>query len=158
IDRGALAIEGGKVVWVGRDDDRPRADREIDVDGRLVTPGLVDCHTHAIFAGDRANEFAMRAEGKSYLEIASAGGGIAATVGPTRAASDEELIALMEARLDRALAGGTTTIEIKSGYDLTVEGELRLLRCIAAAQKHRRQRLVPTLLAHLVPAEREGDR
>lgn len=158
IDRGAIAITGGKVAWVGREDERPRGDREVDVDGRLVTPGLVDCHTHAIFAGDRANEFAMRAEGKSYLEIASAGGGIAATLGPTRAASDGELIALMEARLDLALAGGTTTIEIKTGYDLTVEGELRLLRCIAAAQQNRSQRLVPTLLAHLVPPERVDDR
>jgi imidazolonepropionase len=158
VDRGAVAIANGRVAWVGPDGERPRGAREVDVDGRLVTPGLVDCHTHAIFAGDRANEFAMRAEGKSYLEIAAAGGGIAATLGPTRAASDAELIAAMEARLDRALAGGTTTIEIKSGYDLTVAGELRLLRCIAAAQKQRRQRLVPTLLAHLVPPERADTR
>jgi imidazolonepropionase len=157
-DRGAVAMRGGHVAWVGPDGERPRADREVDVDGRLVTPGLVDCHTHAIFAGDRANEFAMRAEGKTYLEIAQAGGGIAATLGPTRAASDGELIGLMEQRLDLALAGGTTTIEVKSGYDLTVAGELRLLRCIAAAARTRRQRIVPTLLAHLVPPERAGSR
>lgn len=158
IDRGAIGIADGKVAWVGPDGERPRAEREVDVDGRLVTPGLVDCHTHAIFAGDRANEFALRAEGKSYLDIAKAGGGIAATLGPTRAATDGELVALMEARLDRALAGGTTTIEIKTGYELTVEGELRLLRCIAAAQQKRSQRLVPTLLAHLVPPERVDTR
>jgi imidazolonepropionase len=158
IDRGALAIANGRVAWVGPDGERPRAQREIDVEGRLVTPGLVDCHTHAIFAGDRANEFGMRAEGRSYLEIAQAGGGIASTLGPTRAATDDELIALMEARLDLALAGGTTTIEIKSGYDLTVAGELRLLRCIDAAQQKRRQRLVPTLLAHLIPPERVDTR
>jgi imidazolonepropionase len=158
IDRGAIAVANGRVAWVGPQNERPRAAREIDVEGRLVTPGLVDCHTHAIWAGDRANEFAMRAEGKTYLEIASTGGGIAATLGPTRAASDDELVSLMERRLDAALAGGTTTIEIKSGYDLTVDGELRLLRCIARAAQARRQRLVPTLLAHLVPPERTDTR
>ena len=102
----------------------------------------------------------MRAAGRSYLEIAAAGGGITATLGPTRAATDTELVVLMEARLDLALAGGTTTIEIKSGYDLTVAGELRLLRCIAAAQLRRthRQRLVPTLLAHLIPPDRKDSR
>src|SRR5262245_41722678 len=92
IDRGAIAIEGGAVASVGPHDDRPRGD-EVDLGGRLVTPGLVDCHTHAIYAGDRANEFAMRAAGKTYLEIAAAGGGIAATLGPTRAATDAALIA-----------------------------------------------------------------
>jgi imidazolonepropionase len=158
IDHAALAVVNGHVAWVGPDSERPRAEREVDVEGRLVTPGLVDCHTHAIFAGDRANEFAMRAEGRLYLEIAKAGGGIAATLAPTRAATDDELIAGMEARLDLALAGGTTTIEIKSGYDLTVAGELRLLRCIAASAARRRQRLIPTLLAHLVPPERTNTR
>jgi imidazolonepropionase len=158
IDRGAVAIANGRVAWVGPQAERPRADREIDVEGRLVTPGLVDCHTHAIFAGDRANEFALRSEGKGYLEIAAAGGGIAATLVPTRAATDDELIAGMQARLDLALAGGTTTIEIKSGYDLTVGGELRLLRCVAAAAARRSQRLVPTLLAHLVPPDRADTR
>ncbi|NVB82191.1 MAG: imidazolonepropionase [Kofleriaceae bacterium] len=158
VDRGAIAIDAGVVSWVGPNDQRPHADREIDARGRLVTPGLVDCHTHAIFAGDRANEFGMRAEGRTYLEIAKAGGGINATLGPTRAASDDELIALMNARLDLALAGGTTTIEIKSGYDLTVDGELRLLRCIQRASAMRNQRLVPTLLAHLIPPERRDSR
>jgi imidazolonepropionase len=158
VDRGAIAIDAGVVSWVGPDDQRPQADREVDARGRLVTPGLVDCHTHAIFAGDRANEFGMRAEGRTYLEIAAAGGGINATLGPTRAASDDELISLMSARLDLALAGGTTTVEIKSGYDLTVEGELRLLRCIQRASGMRGQRLVPTLLAHLIPPERRASR
>ncbi len=158
IDHGAIAIEGETIVWVGEEGERPSGGDEIDAGGQLVTPGLVDCHTHAIFAGDRAHEFGMRAAGKSYLEIAQAGGGIAASLGPTRAASDHALIALLAARLDAALAGGTTTIEIKSGYDLTVEGELRLLRCVAAASQRRAQRLVPTLLAHLVPPERRADR
>lgn len=158
IDHGAVAIERGAITWVGSDAEGPAATRVVDAGGKLVTPGLVDCHTHAIFAGDRANEFAMRAAGKGYLEIAAAGGGIGATLGPTRAATDAQLIALLEARLDAALAGGTTSIEIKSGYDLTVPGELRLLRCVASAAARRPQRLVPTLLAHLVPADRAADR
>ncbi|MBA3462869.1 MAG: imidazolonepropionase [Deltaproteobacteria bacterium] len=158
VDRGAIAIRAGVIEWVGPDADRPGATRVVDAGGRLVTPGLVDCHTHAIFAGDRANEFAMRAAGKTYLEIAAAGGGIGATLGPTRAATDETLVALLLARLDLALAAGTTTMEIKSGYDLTVAGELRLLRCIAAAGRRPAPRIVPTLLAHLVPPERKADR
>lgn len=157
IDRGAFSIERGRITWIGETEDRPRdGRREIDAGGRLVTPGLIDCHTHAIYAGDRANEFAMRAAGKGYLEIAAAGGGINATLAPTRAASDAELIALMNDRLAIALAGGTTALEVKSGYDLTVAGELRLLRCIRNANA--RQRLIPTLLAHLIPPERANDR
>lgn len=158
IDHGAIALAGQEIRWVGDDAERPRGERELDAGGRLVTPGLVDCHTHAIFAGERANEFAMRAAGKSYLEIAKAGGGIAASLGPTRAATDGALIAALALRLDAALAGGTTTIEVKSGYDLTIEGELRLLRCVAAAAATRTQRVVPTLLAHLVPPERAAAR
>lgn len=153
IDHGAIVLSGAAIRWVGHDAERPRGDREIDARGRLITPGLIDCHTHAIFAGERANEFGMRAAGRTYLEIAKAGGGIAATLGPTRAASDAELIAELRGRLDAALAGGSTTIEVKSGYDLTVDGELRLLRCIAAAAASRSQRVVPTLLAHVVPPE-----
>lgn len=160
-----IAVEDGAISWVGRDADwaaqhRPLAfdGTVIDARGCLVTPGLVDCHTHAIFAGDRAHEFAMRAAGKSYLDIAAAGGGIAATLGPTRSATDAELLALLEPRLDAALAAGTTTIEIKSGYDLTVAGELRLLRVVREAARRRAQRLVPTLLAHLIPPERRSDR
>jgi imidazolonepropionase len=183
IPRGAIAVRDGTIVWVGEDDAWPAAAlalgapiragepvqrktldftaqdwNVIDARGRLVSPGLVDCHTHAIFAGDRANEFAMRAAGKTYLEIAAAGGGISATLAPTRAASDDELLALLSPRLDAVLAAGTTTIEIKGGYDLTVAGELRLLRCVATAAKASAPRIVPTLLAHVVPAERQADR
>ncbi|MGN6108672.1 MAG: imidazolonepropionase, partial [Kofleriaceae bacterium] len=166
LDGATLAVEGGAIAWIGPVADWPAAARArgwnalpvVDAGGRLVTPGLVDCHTHAIFAGDRSNEFAMRAAGKTYLEIAAAGGGIAATLGPTRAASEDALRRSLEERLDTALAAGTTTIEVKSGYDLTVEGELRLLRVVAEVARRRRQRIVPTLLAHLVPAERAADR
>lgn len=149
-----IAVRDGRIAYVG-DEMQPAARV---VEGRLVTPGLVDCHTHAIFMGDRADEFALRAQGKGYLEIAAAGGGINATLGPTRAASDAELLAAMERRLDVALRGGTTTLEVKSGYDLTVAGELRLLRVVAEAARRRTQRIVPTLLAHLIPPERRGDR
>ncbi len=157
IERGALAIAAGKIAWLGDDAQAPASANTIDAGGRLVTPGLVDCHTHAIFAGDRANEFAMRAAGKPYLEIAAAGGGIQATLKPTRAATDDELIALTRSRIAAARDHGTTTIEVKTGYDLTNDGELRLLRCIAAAGTAG-PRIVPTLLAHLIPAERAADR
>jgi imidazolonepropionase len=156
IEDGAVAIEQGAVTWVGASSEAPHGDRHVDLDGRLLTPGLVDCHTHAIFAGDRANEFAMRARGATYLEIAAAGGGIAATLGPTRSASDAELVSLLDARLAAARAGGTTTIEVKSGYDLTLAGELRLLRCMRESKAG--LRIVPTLLVHLVPPERNADR
>jgi imidazolonepropionase len=157
LDRGAIAIEGETIVWVGGDRDAPRG-TEIDAKGRLVTPGLVDCHTHAIFAGNRANEFAMRAEGRGYLEIAAAGGGINATLGPTRAANDVALYRITLARLNAMRAGGTTTVEIKSGYDLTTEGELRLLRIAGDAAVGAGLTAARTLLAHLVPPERRGDR
>lgn len=156
IDHGAVVIEDHTIAWVGEDDERPRGDEEIDAHGRLVTPGLVDCHTHAIFAGNRADEFALRAAGKSYVEIQEAGGGIMATLGPTRRAADK-LEGILLARLKRMIAGGTTTIEVKSGYDLTCEGELGLLSSTAAAGSGLIE-VVPTLLAHLVPPERRGDR
>jgi imidazolonepropionase len=152
IDRGAIAFDGENIVWVGDDNDAP-AGTMIDAGGRLVTPGLVDCHTHAIFAGNRANEFAMRAAGKGYLEIAAAGGGINATLGPTRSAPDDVLFQLLTMRLAEMRAWGTTIVEVKSGYDLTTEGELRLLRIARQCAS-----VVPTLLAHLVPPERKADR
>lgn len=161
IDHGAVVIDGTAIAWAGEDAEAPAADSTIDAGGKLVTPGLVDCHTHAIFAGDRAGEFAMRAEGRGYLEITAAGGGINATLGPTRAAPDELLTRLLLERCERARAAGTTTIEVKSGYALTTEGELRLLEVIAAcsaANSGGEARLVPTLLAHLVPPERRSDR
>jgi len=156
IDRGAIAIDRGRIVWVGDDAEAPAGAREVHGRGQLVTPGLVDCHTHAIFAGDRAHEFALRAAGKSYVEIQAAGGGITASLGPTRAADRDALHDQLRTRLDAALRAGTTTIEIKTGYDLTADGEIRLLDSLATLP--RPQRIVPTLLAHLVPPERKADR
>lgn len=160
IDRGALVCEGDRIAWVGPEDDLPAlaATAEVvDLGGRLLTPGLIDCHTHLPFAGDRAREFGLRARGASYAEIAAAGGGIAATVAATRAASDDALVALAVARTRRALAAGTTTMEAKSGYDLTVAGELRLLEVVAAVAARTPVRIEPTLLAHLVPADERSD-
>jgi imidazolonepropionase len=157
VDHGAIAIADGKVAWVGDDASRPPAAREIDVFGQLVSPGLVDCHTHAIFAGDRAHEFELRAAGASYVAIQAAGGGILATLEPTRVAG-HVLQELLRERLDRALAAGTTTIEVKTGYDLTLDGELELLDRIGDVAHGRGQTIVPTLLAHLVPPDRAHDR
>src|SRR5262249_45484450 len=117
VERGAVAVVDGTIASVGPDRPAEGFDTPIDMHGRLLTPGLVDCHTHAIFAGDRANEFAMRAAGKGYLEIAAAGGGIQATLGPTRAARESALIESLVARLAEARALGTTTMEVKTGYD-----------------------------------------
>lgn len=161
----AVVCGGGRVLWVGpsRDVERCGIDvstaERVDADGRLVTPGLIDCHAHPVFAGNRADEFGMRASGAGYLEIAAAGGGIKATVEPTRAASFDELVALTSERLDRALCAGTTTLEAKSGYELTVDGELRLLEVARAAGAGHAVDVVPTLLgAHALPPERDGDR
>jgi imidazolonepropionase len=158
IERGAVVIQAGQVVWVGAEADAPaEAERlpVLEAQGGLVTPGLVDAHGHPIFGGDRAGEFAARAAGLSYLEIALAGGGIQSTVLATRAATDDELSAKTLTRLQRALRHGTTTMEAKTGYALSVDGELRLLAVLAEVQKRHPITLVPTLLgAHAVPAER----
>jgi imidazolonepropionase len=131
----------------------------VELAGRLVTPGLIDCHTHLVFAGDRADEFEMRRRGASYEEIARAGGGIASTVRATRAASPAELERIAGDRLDRMMAEGATTVEIKSGYGLDVETELRLLRVARSLGAGRPVEVVTTLLgAHTVPAECKADR
>jgi imidazolonepropionase len=161
---GAVAIDDRLVAWVGRDADLASAvdlagAEVVDAGGRLVTPGLVDSHTHLVFAGDRSGELALRARGLDYLAIAAAGGGILSTVRATRAASREELVAGALARARRLLAEGVTTVEVKSGYGLSLEHELRLLEVVDDVRHAlwSSVRVVPTLLAaHAVPPE--GDR
>ena len=156
IDNGAIGIQDGRIVRVGPRTELAghRAREVIPLGGAWVTPGLVDCHTHLIFGGTRADEHAMRRAGASYEEIALAGGGIASTVKKTREASEGELLAVSAMRLDALMKGGVTTVEIKSGYGLDIEGELRLLRCAKALAASEAVRIVPTLLAlHALPAE-----
>lgn len=162
---GALIASGGAIEWVGPTTDlRSRLDgraarREIDATGCVVLPGFVDCHTHIPFAGGREAEFEMRIEGRSYLEIAAAGGGILSSVRQFREASTEELIAVNRARLEAMLASGTTTVECKTGYGLSTEEELRGLAVIDALSGLGPWRLIPTFLgAHAVPPEHRDDR
>lgn len=160
IRHGAVSLKAGRVAEVGPSRSlrrRWKARLEIDASGCLVTPGLVDPHTHAAFAGDRAGEFGMRALGRTYREIARAGGGILSTVRAVRAASSASLRMLLKSRLDRMLASGTTTAEIKSGYGLTLEDEIRLLEIIRDVAHPVRR--VPTFLgAHALPREFRKDR
>ena len=156
VESGAIAIDDGRIVRVGKRTELAgfRAKEVVALGGAWVTPGLVDCHTHLIFGGTRAEEHAMRRAGATYEEIAKAGGGIALTVKATKAASDDKLLASAAMRLDALMRGGVTTIEVKSGYALDVEGELRMLRCAAALAASEAVRIVPTLLAlHALPAE-----
>jgi imidazolonepropionase len=162
IPDGALAWEGERIVWAGRERDLPQgvagAER-IDAGGGLVIPGLVDCHTHLVFGGWRAEEFEQRILGRSYLEIAAAGGGIARTMRLTRAASDAELVGRAAACLKEMLSLGVTTVECKSGYGLDREHELRILRIYRDLAARQPIRLVPTFLgAHVVPPEFRDDR
>ena len=156
IENGAIAIEGGRVLRVGKRTELAgfRATEVVACGGAWITPGLVDCHTHLIFGGTRADEHAMRRAGATYEEIARAGGGIASTVKATNGASNDQLLASAALRLDALMRGGVTTVEIKSGYALDVEGELRILRCAAALAASEAVRIVPTLLAlHALPPE-----
>jgi len=162
---GAVAVDERRIVWVGRDRELDAAvelegAKVIDARGALVTPGLVDSHTHLVFAGERAGEFALRATGRSYLDTALSGGGIAVTTRATQAATDAALVECAAARARRLLAQGVTTVEVKSGYGLTAETELRLLRIIheLAHLLWREVTIVPTFLAHAVPPERQEDR
>src|SRR5690349_2059863 len=152
----AIGISDGRIVRVGKRTEMAgfRAKEITAVGGAWITPGLVDCHTHLIFGGTRADEHAMRRAGATYEQIAKAGGGIASTVKATKAASDDRLLASAAMRLEALMRGGVTTIEIKSGYALDVEGELRILRCAAALAASEAVRIVPTLLAlHALPPE-----
>ncbi|HYF40736.1 MAG TPA: imidazolonepropionase [Gemmatimonadales bacterium] len=158
----ALVWDGATIVWVGQAQALPAEYRELerlDAGGRLVIPGLVDCHTHLAFAGWRAEEFEQRIAGRSYLEIARAGGGIMATVRQTRAASESELVDRAARFLEEMLALGITTIECKSGYGLDEATELKLLRVYRRLAGEQPIRLLPTFLgAHVVPAEFRDNR
>jgi imidazolonepropionase len=158
VERGAVAAVGGRIAYAGPVADAPDATRTIDCEGRWITPGLIDCHTHLVHAGNRAHEFEQRLAGASYVEIARAGGGILSTVTATRVASKAELVASALPRLDQLIAEGVTTIEIKSGYGLTLDDELRMLRAAKGLGERRGVHVVATLLAaHAVPPEFKGD-
>lgn len=158
IPHGAVGIRDGRIAWLGVDPPEG-GELEIDAQGGFVGPGFVDCHTHVVFAGDRSSEFEQRCQGKTYLQIAEAGGGIARSVMATRAASDDELINLALPRLERLLKHGVTTAEIKSGYGLDVESELRMLRVIQSLAEHTPITLIATVLAlHALPPEFKENR
>ena len=160
---GAVAVEGETIVAVGPTAEIQagyRAPTVLEAKGKVVLPGFVDAHTHALFAGFRAEEFEMRLRGATYLEIMRAGGGIQSTVNATRAASWETLLRETRSRLENMLAHGTTTAEVKTGYALEKEGELRLLRAVLSLNHdpHQALDLVPTFLAaHAVPREFRDD-
>jgi imidazolonepropionase len=149
IEDGVVASLDGRIVYAGSAADAPTFEtiETIDVDGRWITPGLIDPHTHLVFAGDRAHEFELRLAGASYEEIARAGGGIVSTMRATRAASEPELIQAALPRLDALLAEGVTTVEIKSGYGLSLDDELKSLRAARALADIRRVAVTTTFLA-----------
>lgn len=162
IQQAAVAWEGDTIRWVGPESELPASFRNgegMDAGGRLVIPGLVDCHTHLAFGGWRADEFEQRLQGVGYLDIARAGGGIMSTVRATRAATTESLLARASAALEGMRRLGVTTVECKSGYGLDLATELRLLQVYRTLAGMQPTRIVPTFLgAHVVPAEFKGDR
>lgn len=158
VESGAVAAKDGRIVFAGPVRDAPQAHEIFDCEGRWVTPGLIDCHTHLVHAGNRAREFELRLQGASYEEIARAGGGIVSTMAATRAASEAELVATALPRLEALIAEGVTTIEIKSGYGLTLADEVKMLRAARALGDARNVRVRTTFLgAHAVPPEYKGD-
>jgi imidazolonepropionase len=162
VEQGALLTEGEHIAWLGRVADLPpalatRVQAEHGLDGALVTPGLVDCHTHLVYAGQRASEFELRLQGASYEEIARAGGGIRSTVAATRAASDDELLALAAQRARTLMAEGVTTLEVKSGYGLSEVDEARCLRVARRLGRGLPLSVRSTFLgAHALPPEYAG--
>ena len=161
IDNGAIAISEGKILRVGKRTELAgfRANEVVALGGAWVTPGLIDCHTHLVFGGTRADEHAMRRAGATYEQIAEAGGGIASTVKRTAAASDDELLDQSRRRLHSLMRGGCTTVEIKSGYGLDPKSELRLLKIASELGNGEAVRIAPTLLAlHALPADQRDRR
>lgn len=161
ISDAAFCLRDGYIEWVGEAKALPPIyldAAKTDLGGALVTPALIDCHTHLVHGGDRAGEFEMRLEGATYEELARAGGGILSTVKATRAASDEELTRQSLVRLDRLLADGVAVVEIKSGYGLTIDDEIRMLRIARRLGDLRPVKIVTTwLAAHTLPVEYKGE-
>jgi imidazolonepropionase len=160
VEPGAIAVEKGRLAFVGAEADLPADFHDadaVDCGGRWITPALVDCHTHLVFGGDRAMEFEMRLAGATYEEIARAGGGIVSSVKATNAVSEDELVAQTLPRLDTLLQEGVSTIEIKSGYALTIDGELKMLRAARRLAEIRPVRVVTSwLAAHATPPDYKG--
>ncbi|MBD9371859.1 imidazolonepropionase [Rhizobium sp. ARZ01] len=162
VEKGAIAVRDGRIAFAGPETDLPsplHSLETIDCEGRWITPGLIDCHTHLVHAGNRANEFEMRLKGASYEEIARAGGGIVSSVSALRAASEDELVAQSLPRLEALLAEGVTTVEIKSGYGLDRENEMKSLRAARTLGALRDVSVRTTFLgAHALPQEMKGDK
>jgi imidazolonepropionase len=153
VKRAAVAISAGLIVWTGRESDwTGEAETTVDAGGRAVVPGLVDPHTHAVWAGERLADFDARTSGSTYEEILAAGGGIRSTIHATAAAAQDDLVALAKPRIDSLIASGATTIEVKSGYGFTPDAELAMLEAIQSLSKISPARIIPTLLIHIPPA------
>lgn len=154
IENAAIAITGDRFAWVGSAGEwSGTAARTVDLGGRAVVPGLVDPHTHAVWAGDRLGDFDKRTSGVSYEQILASGGGIWSTIRATTAASDEELVSLAEQRVWSLVRSGATVVEVKSGYGFSIRGELRMLEVVRTLASRLPIRIVPTLLIHIPPAE-----
>jgi imidazolonepropionase len=152
VEQAAIAISSGLIAWTGRASEwTGAAETTVDVGGRAIVPGLVDPHTHAVWAGDRLSDFEARTSGSTYEEILAAGGGIRSTIRATAAASRDDLVALAKPRIDSLIASGATTIEVKSGYGFTPSAELTMLEAIRALSAISLARIIPTLLIHIPP-------
>ncbi|HPR17731.1 MAG TPA: imidazolonepropionase [Candidatus Cloacimonadota bacterium] len=162
IENGAVAVLAGKILAVGTSSEicsKYKADKIIDATGKVVMPGFVDPHTHPVFYATRENEFEMRLQGKTYVEISQSGGGIRSSIDAVRSAGEDELFELSQKRIEKMISVGTTTLEAKSGYGLTTESELKMLRVIKRLQDELPIDMVPTFMgAHEFPAEYKDDR
>jgi imidazolonepropionase len=162
VPRGAVLVRDGRIAWIGPEDDLPAGIGdidEIDCGGSWVTPGLIDCHTHLVWAGDRAKEFELRLQGASYEEVSRAGGGIVSSVRQLREASEGDLLEQTVPRLDALIAEGVTTVEVKSGYGLDLENERKSLRVARRLKEKRPVSVATTFLgAHALPPEANGDK
>ncbi|WP_167334912.1 imidazolonepropionase [Mesorhizobium loti] len=163
VEKGAVAARDGLIVYAGAEADMPASAGQgaetVDCEGRWITPGLIDCHTHLVYAGNRANEFEMRLAGATYEEVARAGGGIVSSVKSLRAANEDELVAQTLPRLDALMAEGVTTVEVKSGYGLDLDNEKKSLRAARRLANERPVTVRTTCLAaHALPPEAKGDK